>query len=198
MYKAFMFGSPTIMVTAPELCKQILMDDDHFVPGWPKATNELVGEKSFIAISVEEHKRLRRLTSSTINGYETLSTYLPFIEKTTTLTLERWASKGSIEFLTELRRLTFRVVMKIFLCSEDEILIESLERVYTDLNYGMRAMAINIPGFAYHRALKVHTNSPFIAKSVKHRFIFLFKIVSVRPEEHWWQFFRVSSTKERL
>ncbi|KAG6511493.1 ent-kaurenoic acid oxidase 1-like [Zingiber officinale] len=166
MYKAFMFGSPTIMVTAPELCKQILMDDDHFVPGWPKATNELVGEKSFIAISVEEHKRLRRLTASTINGYEALSTYLQFIEKTVALTLERWASKGSIEFLTELRRLTFRIIMKIFLCSEDEILIESLERVYTDLNYGMRAMAINIPGFAYHRALKARRTLVAILQSV--------------------------------
>ncbi|KAG6516368.1 ent-kaurenoic acid oxidase 1-like [Zingiber officinale] len=166
IYKAFMFGTPTIMVTTPELCKQVLMDDDHFVPGWPKATNELVGKKSFLGISGEEHKRLRRLTSSTINGYETLSTYLPFIEKTTTLTLERWASKGSIEFLTELRRLTFRVVMKIFLCSEDEILIESLERVYTDLNYGIRAMAINIPGFAYHKALKARRTLVAVLQNV--------------------------------
>ncbi|KAG6511492.1 hypothetical protein ZIOFF_029560 [Zingiber officinale] len=166
IYKAFMFGTPTIMVTTPELCKQVLMDDDHFVPGWPKATNELVGKKSFLGIIGEEHKRLRRLTSSTINGYETLSTYLPFIEKTTTLTLERWASKGSIEFLTELRRLTFRVVMKIFLCSEDEILIESLERVYTDLNYGIRAMAINIPGFAYHKAMKARRTLVTVLQNV--------------------------------
>ncbi|XP_074581832.1 ent-kaurenoic acid oxidase-like [Curcuma longa] len=154
IYKGFMFGNPTILVTAPEICKQILMDDDHFVPGWPKATNELIGKKSFLAISAEEHKRLRRLTANPINGYEALNTYLQFIENTVLSSLERWASMGSIEFLTELRRFTFRIIMKIFLCSEDEILIESLESVYTNLNYGIRAMAINIPGFAYHRALK--------------------------------------------
>ncbi|CAI9765106.1 unnamed protein product [Fraxinus pennsylvanica] len=36
--------------------------------------------------------------------------------------------------------------------------MESLEREYTDLNYGIRAMAINIPGFAYHKALKRRNN----------------------------------------
>ncbi|KAJ3672619.1 hypothetical protein LUZ60_007340 [Juncus effusus] len=154
MYKAYMFGSPTIMVTSPELCKQILMDDDHFVTGWPKATMELVGKKSFIGISQEEHKRLRKLTAAPINGYEPLNTYLQFIESSVKSSLEKWSKMGEIEFLTELRRLTFRIIMKIFLSKESDVIMESLERVYTDLNYGMRAMAINFPGFAYHRALK--------------------------------------------
>ncbi|KAJ6801120.1 ent-kaurenoic acid oxidase-like isoform X1 [Iris pallida] len=154
IYKAFMFGSPTIMLTTPETCKQVLMDDERFVPGWPKATVELVGKKSFIGISQEEHKRLRKLTSTPINGYEALSTYLKFIEKTVVSTLDRWSEMGQIEFLTELRRLTFRIIMHIFLSSETDSVIGDLERVYTDLNYGMRAMAINLPGFAYHRALK--------------------------------------------
>jgi hypothetical protein len=31
----------------------------------------------------------------------------------------------------------------------------ALERSYTDFNYGIRAMAINLPGFAFHKAFKV-------------------------------------------
>ncbi|XP_038970822.1 ent-kaurenoic acid oxidase-like [Phoenix dactylifera] len=154
IYKAYMFGTPTIMVTTPENCKQVLMDDEHFVPGWPKATCELVGKKSFLFIVHEEHKRLRRLTSAPINGFEALSTYIEFIEDTVVSTLEKWAGMGEIEFLTELRRLTFKIIMKIFLSSEGDSIMESLEKVYTDLNHGMRAMAINLPGFAYNRALK--------------------------------------------
>nr|XP_009392783.1 PREDICTED: ent-kaurenoic acid oxidase 1 [Musa acuminata subsp. malaccensis] len=166
IYKAFMFGSPTIMVTVPESCKQVLMDDDHFAPGWPKATNELIGKKSFIGITQAEHKRLRRLTANPVNGYEALNTYLQFIENTVISTLERWASMGQIEFLTELRRFTFRIIMKIFLSSENEAVMESLEKVYTDLNYGIRAMAINIPGFAYHRALKARKKLVAVFQSV--------------------------------
>nr|CAD1831072.1 unnamed protein product [Ananas comosus var. bracteatus] len=142
------------MITTPDACKQVLMDDEHFVTGWPKATLELIGKKSFIGISHEEHKRLRRLTSTPINGYEALNTYLHFIDESVVSTLEKWAVMGEFEFLTELRRLTFRIIMKIFLNKESDVITESMERVYTDLNYGVRAMAINFPGFAYHKALK--------------------------------------------
>ncbi|XXG66589.1 hypothetical protein AAC387_Pa06g0132 [Persea americana] len=154
IYKTFMFGSPTIMITIPETCKQVLMDDEHFMPGWPKSTCKLIGRKSFVGISREEHRWLRRLTAAPVNGDEALSTYLEFIEGTIISALEKWAGMGKIQFLTELRRLTFRIITYIFLSSEGDPVIEALEREYTTLNYGVRAMAINLPGFAYHRALK--------------------------------------------
>lgn len=143
------------MITIPETCKQVLMDDEHFMPGWPKSTCKLIGRKSFVGISREEHRWLRRLTAAPVNGDEALSTYLEFIEAAVISALEKWAGMGQIEFLTELRKLTFRIIAYIFLSSEGDPVIEALEREYTSLNYGVRAMAINLPGFAYHRALKV-------------------------------------------
>ncbi|WOL05462.1 ent-kaurenoic acid oxidase [Canna indica] len=154
IYKTYMFGSPAIMVVNPDACKHVLMDDEHFIPGWPASTRQLMGKHSFVDIVNEEHKRLRRLTAAPINGFEALNTYLFFIEHTVISTLEKWAGMGEIEFLTELRRFTFRIIMKIFLSEEGESEMQMLERVYTDLNYGVRAMAINLPGFAFHRALK--------------------------------------------
>jgi ent-kaurenoic acid hydroxylase len=63
---------------------------------------------------------------------------------------------GQIEFLTEIRKLTFKIIMHIFLSSESEPVMEALEKEYTILNHGVRAMQINVPGFAYHKALKVN------------------------------------------
>nr|XP_018674680.1 PREDICTED: ent-kaurenoic acid oxidase 1-like [Musa acuminata subsp. malaccensis] len=166
MYKGYMFGSPTIMIHTPEGCRHVLMDDEHFIPGWPKSTRLLMGEKSFVGIVREEHKRLRRLTAAPINGHEALNDYLQFIEHTVVTTLERWAGMGQIEFLTEMRRLTFRIIMQIFLSSGSEDVIRSLEKVYTDLNYGVRAMAINLPGFAFHRALKARKSLVATLQSV--------------------------------
>ncbi|KAJ0112442.1 hypothetical protein Patl1_03456 [Pistacia atlantica] len=103
IYKALMFGNPSVIVTMPETCRQVLMDDKRFKQGWPKSTYELLGKKSFMSLSDEEHKRLRRLTASPI-----------------------------------------RVVP----------MLETMEKLYTDLNHGLRAMAINLPGFAYHKAIK--------------------------------------------
>jgi ent-kaurenoic acid hydroxylase len=161
IYKAFMFGSPSVIVTSPETCRRVLTDDDCFKPGWPQATVDLIGKNSFIGISYEEHKRLRRLTAAPVNGYEALSTYTKYIEENVIASLNKWATMGEIEFLTVLRKLTFRIIMYIFLSSESEPVMECLEREYTKLNYGVRAMAINLPGFAYYKAKKVNTSYVF-------------------------------------
>ncbi|KAG8644402.1 ent-kaurenoic acid oxidase 2 [Manihot esculenta] len=158
IYKGFMFGRPSVFVTTPETCKRVLLDDDAFKPGWPSSTMELIGKKSFIGISYEEHKRLRRLTASPVNGHEALSLYVNYIEEIVISALEKWDTMRQIEFLTELRKLTFRIIMYIFLSSESESVMEALEREYTVLNYGVRAMAINLPGFAYHKALRARKN----------------------------------------
>ncbi|XP_021755160.1 ent-kaurenoic acid oxidase 1-like isoform X2 [Chenopodium quinoa] len=158
IYKAFMFGSPSIIVTTPEICRKVLNDDEHFKPGWPLSTTELIGRKSFIAIPFEEHKRLRKLTAAPINGHEALSNYIEYIEDISIATLDKLSKMGEIEFLTQLRKLTFRIIMYIFLSSESEPILEALEKEYTTLNHGVRAMAINIPGFAYHKALKARKN----------------------------------------
>ncbi|PQP92637.1 ent-kaurenoic acid oxidase 1 [Prunus yedoensis var. nudiflora] len=158
IYKAFMFGSPSVIVTTPEASKRVLTDDDAFKPGWPLSTLELIGKNSFIGISYEEHKRLRRLTAAPVNGHEALSMYMKYIEDIVVTSLEKWSKMGEIEFLTQLRKLTFRIIMYIFLSSESEPVMDALEREYTILNYGVRAMAINLPGFAYHKALKARKN----------------------------------------
>jgi len=150
-----MFGNPSVIVTTPEACKKVLTDDDCFTLGWPSSTVELMGKKSFISIPADEHKRLRRLTSASINGYDALSGYIPFIEKNVVSSLEKWTTMGDIEFLTEMRKLTFRVIIHIFLSSESEHVMENLEKEYTVLNLGVRALRINLPGFAFYKALKV-------------------------------------------
>ncbi|XP_004486502.1 ent-kaurenoic acid oxidase 2-like [Cicer arietinum] len=166
IYKVFMFGNPSVIVTTPETCKRVLTDDEKFVPGWPQSTIELIGEKSFIKMSFEEHKRLRRLTSSSINGYESLSVYLKYIEENVITSLEKWTHMGEIEFLTQMRKLTFKIILHIFLSSESEPVMEALEKEYTTLNIGVRAMRINFPGFAFHNALKARKNLVAIFQSI--------------------------------
>ncbi|KAI6702948.1 hypothetical protein NL676_012084 [Syzygium grande] len=166
IYKAFMFGSPSVIVTMPEPCRRVLTDDEKFQPGWPVSTLKLIGKKSFIGISYEEHKRLRRLTAAPVNGHEALSLYIGYIEENVISALDKWSKMGQIEFLTELRKLTFRIIMYIFLSSESEPVMEALEREYTTLNHGVRAMAINLPGFAYHKALKARKKLVAIFQSI--------------------------------
>ncbi|KAB1227111.1 Beta-amyrin 11-oxidase [Morella rubra] len=118
IYKTFMFGNPSVIVCTPETCRKVLTDDDRFKLGYPKATTILTGRRAFHGISNAEHKRLRRLTTSPINGHEALSGYIDLIEGIVATTLEEWASmKHPIELLTELRGVAFKArkkLMKIF------------------------------------------------------------------------------------
>lgn len=155
VYRTFMFSIPTILVATPDGCKRVLMDDDSFAVGWPKATVALIGPKSFLTSTYEEHRRLRKLTAAPVNGFDALSTYLGFIDRTVVSTLRGWSDAGEIEFLTELRRMTFKIIVQIFLTAADDATMLALERSYTDFNYGIGAMAINLPGFAFHKAFKV-------------------------------------------
>ncbi|GFY92072.1 ent-kaurenoic acid hydroxylase 2 [Actinidia rufa] len=129
-----MFGNPSIIVTVPEACKRVLTDDQYFKPGWPSSTLKLIGRKSFIgSITYEEHKRLRRLTAAPVNGHEALSLYMRYIEDNVVLALEKWAGMGQIEFLTELRRLTFRIIMYIFMSSESEQARKNLVAIFQSI-----------------------------------------------------------------
>jgi hypothetical protein len=75
VYQGFMFSSLTVLMTTAEACKQVLMDEDAFVTGWPKATVALVGPRSFVAMPHDEHRRLRKLTAAPINGFDALTGY---------------------------------------------------------------------------------------------------------------------------
>ncbi|CAM8899450.1 unnamed protein product [Rhodiola kirilowii] len=166
VYKCFMFGSPSILVTSPDANKRVLNDDQAFKPGWPVATENLMGKKSFTSIPFEEHKRLRKLTAAPVNGHEALSQYIPYIEENVKTALEEWSQMGKIEVLTELRKLTFKIIMFIFLGGEGENIMKGLENEYTVLNYGLRALAIDIPGFAYHKAFKARKKLVAIFQAV--------------------------------
>ncbi|KAE8677568.1 Ent-kaurenoic acid oxidase 2 [Hibiscus syriacus] len=120
IYKTYLFGSPSIIVSIPETCRKVFADDEQFRLGYPISTKQLTGKKSFHSIPNSEHKRLRRLTTAPINGHEALSMSL------------HTSSLGPV--LNQLWG--------------------QLRSFYTDLNYGMKSAAINLPGFAFHKALK--------------------------------------------
>ena len=158
MYRTYLFGSPSIIVCTPETCRKVLTDDEQLKLGYPTSTMALAGKRSFHGISNAEHKRLRRLTTSSIGGHEALSMYIGLIEEMTVKVLEELRSMNRpCEFLTEMRKFAFEVITTIFVGSDgDHVDLGLVENLYTHLNRGMKSLAINLPGFAFHKALKVN------------------------------------------
>ncbi|CAN4127795.1 unnamed protein product [Withania somnifera] len=59
IYRTFMFGTPSVIVTTPELCRKILMDDDNFDLGFPKYILELLRKEPIGGTSYQEDRLAR-------------------------------------------------------------------------------------------------------------------------------------------
>ncbi|XVF13587.1 hypothetical protein REPUB_Repub08aG0220200 [Reevesia pubescens] len=152
IYKIGSFWNPRIVVCSPELCKKILTDDDRFTIGYTSGLMKLVGRKGLHGVSESEHKHLRRLMTASINGHEALFMHIRYIEDIVISSLEEWANMNSpIEFLNELKKISFNVITKIFMGSTD---FYSMIKYFTDVFEGFYTLPINFYGFPFHRALK--------------------------------------------
>lgn len=157
IYKTHMFGCPSIIVCKPEICRRVLTNDEHFTLGYPKSTNLLGGRISLHSVSNEEHNRLRRLIASPINGQEALTMYIQHTEDIVIDSFDEWASmKQPFEFYTEIKKATFKIMTHIFMGSVNDSTLWTTHNLYADYRKGLMSMAINIPGFAFHKAFKVH------------------------------------------
>ncbi|MED6224312.1 hypothetical protein PIB30_082767 [Stylosanthes scabra] len=68
------------------------------------------------------------LGAVSINDLEPLSMYLKFMDELMKEDLEKWSKMGQIELLTELRRLTFKIIIHIFLGASSTLVMEALEK----------------------------------------------------------------------
>lgn len=61
-----------------------------------------------------------------------------------------------IKFFNEMKAIALKVIAKISLGSTQDSILWLMEKYYTELSPGPLSMPINIPGFAFNRALKVN------------------------------------------
>jgi ent-kaurenoic acid hydroxylase len=70
--------------------------------------------------------------------------------------LEEFGSMNKpFEFFTEMKMVTFKVVTHIFMGSVTDSTFWTTHNLFNDYRQGLMSMAIDIPGFAFHKAFKV-------------------------------------------
>lgn len=156
MYRAFLFGNPTIIVTTADECRKVL-NDERFELGYPKSLIKLLGETTVLGKRYQERKRLRQLVQSPIAGQEALTSFVYYINAVAETSFQEWEKINQpIEFLTEMKKASFKALMKVFFSNEiDQHSLGLFQREFNVLADGLMSMSINFPGFAYHKALKV-------------------------------------------
>jgi ent-kaurenoic acid hydroxylase len=153
IYKTHLYGCPSIIVTAPDMCKKVLNDEVTFKLGYPKAVTVLASNR----VLSSEHGRLKRLVTAPIAGYNVSTLYLERIEDIVINKLEELSSmKHPITFLEEMRKVSFKFVIQIFLGSCDQSTVNEIGYLFHVMSSALFSlMPINVPGFLFHKALKV-------------------------------------------
>ncbi|XP_019254988.1 PREDICTED: beta-amyrin 11-oxidase-like [Nicotiana attenuata] len=152
MYKGLILGKPSIIVIKPEICRKILLDDENFERHMPKTSLNVLGQEP---PSNQEDKK-RRMRSNLIQSHGGSLFFQLDINETVKNSFEKWAStEKPIEFLAEMKKTTFEVLMRILI--GDEVAQDLLDVVFKENTFlirGFLGIPINIPGFDYNRANK--------------------------------------------
>ncbi|KAJ1427963.1 Cytochrome P450 [Sesbania bispinosa] len=156
IYKTHLFGNPSIIVCEPQICKRVLIDDMNFKLGYPKSTKELARNRPMSEVSSEEHRRFRRLITAPIVGHNALTMYLERIEDIMVNSLDELSSmKHPVEFLKEMKKISFKVIMHVFMGRYyNKNIVSKIGSSFTDMYNGIFSIPINAPGFTFHKALK--------------------------------------------
>ena len=110
-YRTHLFGSPSIVVYSPSVCKLILHSSERFKQEWP--TIEALGSKSVITLQGEQHNLLKNFLVNALNHRDSLTKTVEQVQPSVVAALESWSTKGKIIAKDELRKVVY-IHMKIY------------------------------------------------------------------------------------
>ena len=145
------------------MCWRVLTDDENFVLGYPKSIAELTWSRPYYSA---EHRSFRRKTTTPLIGFNVVAMYIGRIEGIVINFLEEMASmKNPVELSKEIKKVTYDVILHVFMGSDNHSTFKKMRSLFTDMHKGIFALGINLPGFAFHKALQVFVVFTFHSSS---------------------------------
>ncbi|MCO5576230.1 hypothetical protein L7F22_030039 [Adiantum nelumboides] len=156
VFKSCLFGHPTIISADPELNKFILMNENKlFQCSYPSTISGILGKWSMLVLVGEAHKQMRSIAVSFMSPTKLKDFFLKDIEDHVLLTLRSWHEGQVLLAQEEAKKFTFNLMAKqIVSFNPGEARTHELMKDYYTFMKGVIAAPLNIPGTAYHRALK--------------------------------------------
>ncbi|GLJ25154.1 hypothetical protein SUGI_0481080 [Cryptomeria japonica] len=155
VYRTHLFGSPTIITCSPEANKFMTgggTESGSLTAGWPSP--QVIGANSIGMVEGAQHKRIRRYLMEAINSPESLKRMFITLQPSLREALKNWALKGTIAAFHEVNEVQFSNICRLLFSFQSAPMLKEMRRIYTGLVAGLRAQPINLPGTAFHSAVK--------------------------------------------
>nr|GMC61081.1 cytochrome P450 85A1-like [Ipomoea batatas] len=149
MYKTHILGGPTVVSNDPDVNRYILMNGAKgLVPGYPKSNRDVMGKYNIAMMHGPNHKLFRGSLLSLVGTPMIRQHLLPKIEKYMKLYLQDFHGRTILDIQQE----TLGIVD-----SEPSSLSIAFKQEFDKMADGAISLPLNIPGTAYHAALKIIT-----------------------------------------
>ncbi|CAM6083319.1 unnamed protein product [Calypogeia fissa] len=164
IFKMSIMGDTIVLLDPPAGNKFLLGSSEYKLvrKGYPKSMANLTVINSMLTIDEETQKVVRRQLLSKFFGPESLLRYVGKMERNVLDHLQKhWLGKEETgeEICTQslITTFTFRLIAELCFGLNEKhksAEIEKLAHVFQEWSDGMLSFPINLPGFAFHRALK--------------------------------------------
>ncbi|KAH9328402.1 hypothetical protein KI387_000510, partial [Taxus chinensis] len=154
VYRTHLFGSPTIITCSPEANRFMTgpIESSSLISGWPSP--QLMGRSSIAMVEGMQHKRMRRHVMEAVNRPESIRRMFVTLQPSFRAAFKSWAQKGTITAADEANELTFINICAQLFSFHSTPLLKKMQRCYKGFLCGIRAQPINLPGTAFHHAVK--------------------------------------------
>ncbi|XP_005991616.1 cytochrome P450 26A1 [Latimeria chalumnae] len=159
IYKTHLFGRPTVRVMGAENVRQILLGEHRLVSvQWPASVRTILGSGCLSNLHDSQHKHRKKVIMKAFSR-QALENYIPVIVEEVRSAVCQWLSSGSCVLVyPEVKRLMFRIAMRILLGfepqqtkPENELqLVEAFEEMIRNLF----SLPIDVPFSGLYRGLK--------------------------------------------
>ncbi|KAI4327587.1 hypothetical protein L6164_020027 [Bauhinia variegata] len=156
IYKSKLFGEPAIVSADAGLNRFILQNEGKlFQCSYPRSIGGILGKWSMLVLVGDMHRDMRTISLNFLSHSRLRTHLLKEVEKHTLLVLNSWKQNCVFSAQDEAKKFTFNLMAShIMSMDPGNLETEQLKKEYVTFMKGVVSAPINLPGFAYRKALK--------------------------------------------
>ncbi|EPS69190.1 steroid 22-alpha-hydroxylase, partial [Genlisea aurea] len=156
IFRAHLFGRPTIVSADPGLNKLILLNEGRlFECSYPRSIGGILGKWSMLVLVGEMHRDMRSISLNFLTNSRLKSHLIGEVDRHAALVLSSWEHGAVVSAQNEARKFTFNLMAQnIMSLGAGDPETEQLKKEYITFMKGVISAPINLPGTPYRRALK--------------------------------------------
>ncbi|KAL7160702.1 hypothetical protein ACSBR2_041379 [Camellia fascicularis] len=156
IFSCSLFGKWAVVSADPSFNRWVMQNEGKlFQSSYPKSFRDLVGKNGVITVQGEQQRKLHGIASNMMRLEKLKFHFLKDIQMVMLQTLNNFQNNQVIILQDVCRKVAINLMVNQLLgVSKTEGEVDEMARLFSDFVDGCLSLPINLPGFAYHTAMK--------------------------------------------